>query len=259
MSEELRAAQSRIEEHPGSREHANLEALDRSIGAVFLPNLRELVGVLDSAATDGELAIELVQNVREPIVRLRFHAEVTQRLHNYLVGAQSLVDHVRRLMRGRVGPIAEEFATRKAELLRGPEIPFMVDLRNFTLHRTLPFFGHTLSVTGVNTPEQEVESEVLLNVPQLFEWDGWSAPARVYLDGQHDALSLRPIVKKHGEMVLELNAWLLSELAKTNKDSLDEVNTLIVARNAVLTGGDPENGEEAVARRFQLVVLAGEA
>lgn len=30
----------------------------------------------------------------------------------------------------------------------------MVGLRNYTLHRTLPFFAHTLSMTNVTTPER---------------------------------------------------------------------------------------------------------
>lgn len=39
---------------------------------------------------------------------------------------------------------------------------------------------------------------------------------------------------------LDLNGWLLKELASANASALDEVNELVVARNAILTGGDLE-------------------
>lgn len=120
---ELKAAERRIFEHPGYKERMELQALELSITAVFVPNLRELRALLEAASTNEELAFELIQNVREPTVREQFHAQTTQRLPNYLASAQSLVDHVRRLMRDRAGPIAKEFERRKAALLQNPEVP----------------------------------------------------------------------------------------------------------------------------------------
>jgi hypothetical protein len=38
--------------------------------------------------------------------------------------------------------------------------------------------------------------------------------------------------------LLDLNARLLNELSNANAQALDEVNALVVARNAILTGGD---------------------
>lgn len=101
LTEQLELAAARIYEHPGHKEYLELQALERSILGVFMPNLRELVQLLDAAATNEELAFELIQNVREPVVRDRFYAEATQRLHNYLASASSLVDHVRHLLRDR--------------------------------------------------------------------------------------------------------------------------------------------------------------
>lgn len=247
--ERLRRAERRIFDHPGYKEYRELEALERSVSGVLIPNLKELLSLLDAAATNEELAIELIQNVREPVVRERFHAATTQRLHNYLASAQSLIDHVRRLMRGRVGPIVEEFERRKAEVLENPEVPFVVDLRNFTLHRTLPFFAHRLSMTKVNTPEQAMESEVELAVGQLLEWDNWSKPSRKYLESQGETVVLRTVIKKHGELVISLNGWLHNELSGANDSALEEVNRLVVEANAIFTGGDLDEAEQ-LAKRF---------
>ena len=237
---DLEEANRRITEHPAYREYLEIRALERSIVGVLVPNLRELVGLLDAAATNPDLAMELIQNVREPTVRERFHAQLTQRLHNYLASAQSLVDHVRRLVRGRQDPFLQQFERRKAELLANPEVPFMINLRNYMLHRTLPGFAHTLSVTEVNTPNQRMESEVELGVAELLEWDGWTAPARKFLKAQGEVLRLRPVVKTHGKLLFELNTWIHDELAKANDPQLDEVNELIDRRNRILSGEHQE-------------------
>jgi hypothetical protein len=248
VSERLREAGRRIAEHPGYREYLELDALGRSISAVFVPNRDEVLSLLEAASSDWRLAFELVQNVREPTVREYFHARLTRHLHNYLAAAMSLRDHVRRVMRGRTGPIADEFERRKQEALdKNPELSFGFGLRNYTSHRKLPVFPHTLSWTNVNQPNQKIESEVELRVAELLEGETWSAADRTYLKGQGDAVSLRPVIKRHAELVLALNAWLLNELANANARALEEVNELIVARNAILTAGNLE-----AARRMSL-------
>jgi hypothetical protein len=80
---------------------------------------------------DQALAVELFQNMYRPDAREGYEAEVTQRLHNYVAGAATLVDHARRLMKGRTGKIANEFERRKLETIANPEVPFIKDLRNF--------------------------------------------------------------------------------------------------------------------------------
>lgn len=240
LADELRDAERSIAEHPGHKEHLALQALERSIADVFIPNGDLLLSLLEAASTDWRLAFELIQNVREPTLRERFYSMLTRYLHNYLASAASLVEHVRWLMRGRTGPIADEFRNRKERMLQTPEVWLVVGLRNYAVHRKLPFFAHTLSMTNANTPDQKLESEVQLNVAELLEWDEWPSPARGYLESLDEAVTIRPVIKEHAELVLGLNVWLLRELGSANASALDEVNELIVARNAILTGGDQE-------------------
>jgi hypothetical protein len=222
--------------------------------------LRELLTLLEQAATDEQLAIELVQNVRPPIVRERFQALVTQRLHNYLASTTSLVDHVRRVMRGRSDPLAEEYERRKAALRQHPEVDFMVGLRNFTLHRALPLVGHMLSIQNVNTPGQSMASEVQLSVAELLDWKGWSMGSRTYVKGQGDGVVLRAVVRLHGELIASFNVWLHTQLVTENAGGIEELNRLVVARNAELIGGDVELAkrvtDEWTARRSGLSDLS---
>ncbi|HEY3947357.1 MAG TPA: hypothetical protein VGL78_19180 [Solirubrobacteraceae bacterium] len=75
-------------------------------------------------------------------------AEVTQRLHNYVAGTMTLVDHSRRLLRGRSGAVVDEFGAKLASVVENPEILFVRDLRNFMLHGSLPLIAHRLRLRG---------------------------------------------------------------------------------------------------------------
>ena len=58
----LKQAERRVFEHPAARESRELDTLRRMLTAVFLPNLAELLQLLNAPAANPELAIELVQN-----------------------------------------------------------------------------------------------------------------------------------------------------------------------------------------------------
>lgn len=68
----LDAAQQRIIDHPGYKEKQLCDGLARTVYAVVVPNRDDLLALLDRAASDANLAVELFQNVRRPVVRTRF-------------------------------------------------------------------------------------------------------------------------------------------------------------------------------------------
>jgi hypothetical protein len=243
LGPKLREAERRLAQHPGYQEYVLLLSFERSLTNVFISNWNELLGLLEQVATNPVLALEMIQNVRPPEVRDQFQAAITQRLHNYVAGTMTLVEHSRRVMGKRSGAICNDFAKRKQELLTNPEIPFMQDLRNFTLHRSLPFLGHSLSVVNVNAPDQAMTSEVQLSVSELLESDGWTAPSRGFLEAQGDVVTLRPLVRKHGRLTLEINMWLHDALASANAEALADANRLVIERNAILTGADLSDAE----------------
>jgi hypothetical protein len=63
-------------------------------------------------------------------------------LHNSVASAMALVEHTRRIMRGRSGAIADEFERRKSDVTSNPQVPFVHNLRNYVLRHYLPFIGH---------------------------------------------------------------------------------------------------------------------
>jgi len=235
VSTRLGDVQRRLHEHPGYREHVACEELARTINAVFVPNLREVFALLTLPTQDATLAVELFQNVRRPNVRDGFEAAVTQRLHNYVAGSATLVDHARRLMRGRTGTIAAEFERRKDEVTAHPEVPFIKDLRNFVLHQAHPFLAHTVTISDA---EGLAVGELELSTTDLLAWDGWKSPARAFIKSQPEAFALRPIVHKHGGLMIDLHNWLHNALAIANTSALEDANRLVVERNAILGGLD---------------------
>ncbi|MFZ1925226.1 MAG: hypothetical protein WAU42_03685 [Solirubrobacteraceae bacterium] len=234
----LAAAQQRIIEHPGFREKQLIDGLARTVYAVLVPNRDALLALLDQAATDANLAVELFQNVRRPAVRTRFEGAVMRGLLNYVASAMALVEHSRRITRGRSGPIAEEFERRKCETIENPEVLFIQHLRNYVLHRSLPFIGHEVHLQP--RPGVLATSEIKLSVHELTGWDGWPAATKQFIASHGDAIPLRPIVRRHGDLVVELNLWLYEQLADANVPALEEANQLVVERNAILGGTDLE-------------------
>jgi hypothetical protein len=241
--ENFRDVERQIVEHPAYLEYQECEALRRSIVDVFLPNLQELLELLEQAPLDRDLAFDLIQNMRKPTVRDRFSATLSRRMHNYLASTMSLVDHVRKIMRGRTGAIATQFSAKKIDLVGHPEVVFVQDLRNYTLHRQLPFFAHSLNLSNVNTPEQTMKSEVELSTHALLSWDGWSTRSRQFLEQAGEAVELRPLFRAHGALVSSLNIWLHNELTGANEGALEDLNRLVVRRNAALAGVDLATAE----------------
>ena len=144
--------------------------------------------------------------MREPTVRDRFQDQTTQRLHNYAAATMTLVDHPRRLLRDRNDHISQEFGVRLATTLDNPEVPFIQDLRNFMLHRSLPQLMHSLSMTNVNTPEAQMDSQVQLSTDELLEiqalvsWvqgiSGCSSSRTLLAAPHHQTRTARPVAEQ---------------------------------------------------------------
>jgi hypothetical protein len=250
--ERLNAAERRIFDHPAHKAYLESLAFQRTM-TVFTANLSELLSLLDQAATDQRLAVELIQNVHAPVVRDGFHALVAQRLHNYLAATGTIADHALRMKNKKAGDMAAEYDGRLTEMRKNPEVDFMRRLRDYTLHRELPFLSHTLTFNAINTASQSMVSEVELSVGELQQWDGWNTLQRDFLATYGDALPLRAVARRHGDLVIGFARWWGTLLETQNAAGIDELNELVVARNAVLSGDELDAArrrtDEVTARR----------
>lgn len=241
-------AHQRMVNHPGYKALMDTQAFDISLNRVFWTNHLELKALLDRAATDTELGMELIQNVHDDLVARTFRAEASRRLHNYVASTMSLVEHSRRIMRHRTGAIASGWEDQKAQMLAHGEVPFMIGLRVFIQHRALPLFGHSLHMDKVNTPDATWESEVELGREDLLAWKDWSAPARKFLQAQPSGIKLRPLLAKHADVVWKANDWLLQALIVDNRPAMAEVNRIVVEVNQEMLGCTFEEAEAYTLR-----------
>lgn len=249
LGPQLAEAQERIYTHPAFIAHYEIEALAQAIFGVLVPNAKELLGLLLTAATNEDLAFELMQNVRAPTVRENWEARTIRALHNYVASSASVVDHVRRVMRGREGPIAERFETKRLATVEHPEMAFVRDLRNYTLHRSLPSLGFSLTMKRKDDESEEwdMTAKVYLHTEELFRWEGWKADSRAFLESLEDGqVHLFPTFETHVNQMVRLNGSLCNALGEAI--DYDALNALVEEANAVLTGGDMDEARRMSER-----------
>jgi hypothetical protein len=251
----LNEALKRIAEHPVTQMRAHSETVRQDLASVVMPNFEELAALLARAAEDPMFAMELVQNVGPPIEADKFHANVNQRLHNYVASVFTLIEHTQTIMNlrkkqlgSKVDWLREPWNDKKAELRLHPEFPFIVDLRTYIQHYSLTYQGATVSWSSVNTPTQEIVSGVFVQVVPLREWERTSEATKLFLK-DHDTVPLLPVIVEHARLFYEANSWLHNQLVAECSPFLDEYNELKAQYNAVLDGLSIEDARTATAQR----------
>lgn len=138
--------QAEMRAHPGGKAHLRWEGVMRTLD-VHERNGRELGELLGRVANSPELGIEMFQNTAPPIVREQIEAEVDQRLHNHVASAATLVDHTRRMLtKYEDTRFFDAFEARRSSISNSRVARFIKDLRNYSLHRELPFVGNTVTI-----------------------------------------------------------------------------------------------------------------
>jgi hypothetical protein len=135
-----------------------------------------------------------------------FQLHIVRLLHNYLASAKTLVDHTRILVEELYKGTAfwaEYEAKKKESFVDSTLAQFMQNLRNYTLHRALPFTSTTMNLaTG-----PEFDSFINLNLSQLRLWEGWSKKAKEYLNGSEEKIRLDEVTNGYTAIVEEFYNW----------------------------------------------------
>jgi hypothetical protein len=191
---------------------------------VFLGNDAELCGYLHRH-TQLPTVLELwsVHN-REGFEQ--FLDEVDRLLHNYIASAGTLRDHTRNVWRKHAPEdqaLRDEYTARVERTFSTSHVAqFVLQLRNYTLHRRLPIARGRLSWVK----DESFESIVFLERTELMKWDGWSARARSYLESASDDVNLRAVVEHYSSTVVEFNSWFVKAYVDGHGEAFDELRTL---------------------------------
>lgn len=135
-----------------------------------------------------------------------FQLHIVRLLHNYLASAKTLVEHTRILVEELykdTGFWAEYEAKKKECFIDSPLAQFVQNLRNYTLHRALPFTSTTMKLaTG-----PDFDSFINLNLSHLRLWDGWSSKAKEFLNTSEEAIRLDEVTNGYTANVEEFYNW----------------------------------------------------
>lgn len=137
--------------------------------------------------------------------------EVTFLLHNFVAAAQSLIDHTRVLYRQLYEPqgkIPEYSGEVQNRFTTDPLSQFVIKLRQMAQHYRLPSLGHHTQISDIREGRAgTVSIEMKLNTEDLRQFDGWTVPARRFLDAAGPAINLRTVIQKYFEHVADFYEW----------------------------------------------------
>lgn len=157
--------------------------------------------------------------------------EFTRLLHNYLASAKTLVDVTRRWVRQRFAD--SEFLDTYQEEISGRfannvQAQFLENLRNFTLHRTLPLSIPELRMQKASENTLKSSLGIVLLKDYLLEWNEWSELGRMQIDMAFEGeVDITQICKQYFDNVTEFTQWLFWQVRELFKEEIDQVNAVI--------------------------------
>ncbi|WP_315753859.1 MULTISPECIES: hypothetical protein [unclassified Bradyrhizobium] len=166
---------------------------------IFRLNAHELI----SALTSGEDVGLAIANMNTPLSQIEM-AQCARSLHNFLVGAMTLVDHTRVFFKKYYD--GTEMRRIYAELVKNTfsgnqETRFVQDLRNFMTHRALlPIERHITITRDPESGEQSARAGFQLVVAELQNYD-WNSDAKKFLARQSDKIELLPLVNNYTSLI----------------------------------------------------------
>jgi len=133
--------------------------------------------------------------------------ELLRRLHNFVAGAKSLIDHTRRIYNKyylKSNSFPEYKKTIQEYFANDPLSQFIQDLREYCQHYRAPALIYvTHYINGTN---EEIR-EVALQLVDLTSFNEWNATARQYLQEYKDNIPIFKPVQEYREKVIRFYEW----------------------------------------------------
>ena len=181
----------------------------------------------------NELEVTL-QKYEDPNFSIPLHKEnyseyfrvVNKDLHNFLASVKTLVDHTRAVVKG-LYPIDSEIRSKydaevKNKFENNPLVAFVQNLRNYTLHRKIPYVNAEMSFNA----NEGFESSIKLEKSELLEWDGWKNIAKEYMEELPEKFSLLKLMTEYKTIVISFYNWFYREQQEYHKAEFEEFNKM---------------------------------
>lgn len=232
--EELRRLIDRSE---GRRIHAHLTSYLRTL-TVWQGFANSLLTLLQDCERDDQMMISAMTSMRRADPRDPIINALDSSLVAYAAGVGAVIDQTRELINKHGDrKVKGEFEQRKGALEElVPCAPLIVKLRNYLLHYLSAPWGVTLHVN--NEGDAQVTTfKVQLGRDQLLQMQGWSSPAKAFLEKQEPDIHVTPLIQTFTQAEAELAAWAHNAIMELRGPEMDATNELIRELNLALTGG----------------------
>ncbi len=211
-----------------------VEALDRLHSHSFSLNIlrmnaRELAQAIQ-LTEHGQFMVKAFAEENEGASK-QMHREATRLAHNYLCSLSTFADHTRNFLKENYSKTAfqENYQAEIQRVFTSDEYcRFVRDLRNYLTHRGLPNSSMTLNFKATGDADGggktgELTTGVYYGVAEFLEWDGWTAPAKRYLQKAGETLSLGAIFYEHFKIMERFADWFEQEYRRHHRFDLDEL------------------------------------
>jgi hypothetical protein len=193
---------------PGSVYREWFESLTRA-SKVFSGNSSELEKYLTKFVDTPTFVGELSDDFGDESARL---------LHNYLTALATLRD-TQRSIHHKLWPEPRWEVTvwdpKRKQLYGDDPIAFLVKLRDYSLHYTIPVVTMATSFESTGGPggPMQFNNTVAVHRPELLKWAGWTAAAKRYITIHNgDNIELLPLVALYSTRVREFFGWFWKQV-----------------------------------------------
>lgn len=221
--------EERLDRLPGKQHHERFETLNRA-SELFSGNLLEFKNHLGKFLDTDVQASELPKWYESETIRL---------FHNYLASVATLKDMQRATHKvvwpERLPPEersdpkdqrtvweAAVYGDKTKEVFGDDDLQFLFDLRNCTLHRTVPLM--VIGTTWKHHPPEPVmqRNSVMLKRSELAKFNRWNGPAKRFLKTQDGDVDFLPLVEKHSQRAREFFGWFWQQVKDAVRLDVDE-------------------------------------
>jgi hypothetical protein len=209
--------------HPGKK---YLDALmtysvSKNILAGNGVQLRKLLELLE----DPKRALKLFSDDNHAPLR-DLQSEVVRHFHNFLAAARTLVDHTRAIMNEEI--ISEAHRSEyRLEVSRvfaaDPLIGFMHELRNYTLHKSIPITSLQLSL---HPTSGEFDSAIHIDLDRMANWDGWRPAGKAFIEANRPKIRMMVLIDSYEDKIRKFYEWFCLRFQKHYQGEMDGVLAL---------------------------------
>ena len=201
---------------PGSVYREWFESLNRA-SKVFSGNSSELEKHLTEFVGTPTFVSELSDDFGDESARL---------LHNYLAALATLRDTQRSIHHklwpepddndpNRTRWEVEVWDPKRKQLYGDDPIAFLIKLRDYSLHYTIPVVTTATSFESTGGPggPMQFKNTVAVHRPELLKWNSWTAEAKRYITTHTgDNIELLPLVALYSTRVRDFFGWFWKQV-----------------------------------------------